>query len=570
MSQLVKAAFVAITLIGFGTISQAQQEPTPKPADVPKGWHLLDKSKDGFYGISMPEAYEFVKNRNLKSKTVVVAVIDSGVDTLHEDLKNVLWVNAKEIPGNGIDDDGNGYVDDVYGWNFLGNKDGQNVNQDSPESARVYYSLKDKYDGKTIDTASLKGDELYQYQMWLKAKAAIEGPAEEPDMDLSVIRKAYDAAEISDSILRGSLKKEVYTGADLEKFTAATASERGAKGRMLYLLKANSNEEEFLEATNTEFLEMFGDWLKGKEQKAEMKLHPPRNFRGEIVKDNENDINDKFYGNNDVMGGDARHGTHVSGIIAAARNNNIGVDGVADNVKIMMIRAVPDGDEHDKDIALGIRYAVDNGAKVINMSFGKSFSPQKTWVDEAVKYAESKGVLLIHAAGNDAENIDTAENYPNNIYLANKHRASNWITVGASGDEKAGGITAMFSNYGKDQVDVFAPGVKIYSTLPGGNKYGNLQGTSMACPVVAGTAAFLMSYFPSLSTDQIKYCIEKSASVPAEKVNIPGKEDKVLLSDISRTGGVINAYEAAKIAASLASVESNKKMPKPTMKNKKG
>ncbi|HSB93865.1 MAG TPA: S8 family serine peptidase, partial [Flavitalea sp.] len=267
---------------------------------------------------------------------------------------------------------------------------------------------------------------------------------------------------------------------------------------------------------------------------------------------------------------DARHGTHVSGIIAAVRNNKIGVDGVADNVKIMMIRAVPDGDEHDKDIALGIRYAVDNGAKVINMSFGKGFSPQKQWVDEAVKYAESKGVLLIHAAGNDAENIDSTENYPNNIYLADKSRASNWITVGASGDEKAGGITAMFSNYGKDQVDVFAPGVRIYSTLPGGNNYGNLQGTSMACPVVAGTAAFLMSYFPTLSSEQIKYCIEKSASVPQEKVTIPGSEEKVALSDISRTGGVINAYEAAKIAATLASVDSNKKMQKPTMKNKKG
>jgi cell wall-associated protease len=570
MSQLVKAVIVASTLISTGSFAHSQQQPGSKPADVPKGWHLLDKSKDGFYGISMPEAYDFVKTKNLKSKTVVVAVIDSGVDTLHEDLKDILWRNPKEIPGNGKDDDGNGYVDDIYGWNFLGNSDGQNVNQDSPESARVYYSLKDKYDNKEIDTTSLKPEELYEYRMWLKAKEAIEGPAEEPDMDLSVMRRAYDAAMNSDSILRASLKKDVYTGADLEQFPAVTTAERGAKGRMLYLLKANSNEQEFLESSNTEFLEMFGDWLKGKEQKALLKIQAPRNFRGEVVKDNEQDINDKFYGNHDVMGSDARHGTHVSGIIAAMRNNKIGVDGVADNVKIMMIRAVPDGDEHDKDIALGIRYAVDNGAKVINMSFGKGFSPQKQWVDDAVKYAESKGVLLIHAAGNDAENIDSTENYPNNIYLADKQRASNWITVGASGDEKAGGVTAIFSNYGKDQVDVFAPGVRIYSTLPGGNNYGNLQGTSMACPVVAGTAAFLMSYFPTLSSEQIKYCIEKSASVPSEKVNIPGTDEKVALADISRTGGVINAYEAAKIAATLAAVDSNKKLSKPTMKNRKG
>jgi subtilisin family serine protease len=247
------------------------------------------------------------------------------------------------------------------------------------------------------------------------------------------------------------------------------------------------------------------------------------------------------------------------------------MDGVADNVRIMMIRAVPDGDEHDKDIALAIRYAVDNGAKVVNMSFGKDFSPQKKWVDDAVKYAETKGVLLIHAAGNDAKNIDTADNFPNAVMKGTNTKASNWITVGASGDPNSGGYTASFSNYGKKQVDVFAPGVKIYSSIPGGNTYGNAQGTSMACPVVAGTAAFLLEYFPYLTPQQVKYCLMKSAQSPEGKVRKPGSDDMVALSDISESGGIINAYEAAKIASTLnAGKKAQKPSPKPTLKNKKG
>jgi subtilisin family serine protease len=236
----------------------------------------------------------------------------------------------------------------------------------------------------------------------------------------------------------------------------------------------------------------------------------------------------------------------------------------------MMIRAVPDGDEHDKDIALAIRYAVDNGAKIVNMSFGKDFSPQKKWVDEAVQYAESKNVLLVHAAGNDGKNIDSAENYPNATLKTIGSKATNWITVGASGDEKAGGLTASFSNYGKQEVDVFAPGVKIYSTIPGGNTYGNAQGTSMASPVVAGTAAFLMSYFPDLTAAQVKEVLEKSAQAPADSVNKPGSDDEVKLSEISRTGGVINAAEAAKLAYTLkpeSKQRRNKRTPKSVLKN---
>ncbi|MFT3823773.1 MAG: S8 family peptidase [Chitinophagaceae bacterium] len=567
MNKLLQAMGLAAVLVTGNTVS-AQQDKSPNSSDVPKGWHLLDKTKDGYYGISINKAYEFIKSKNLKGKTVIVAVIDSGIDTLHEDLKPVLWVNPKEIPGNGIDDDGNGYVDDIHGWNFLGNKDGRNVKQDSYEGARVYHKFKAKYEDPSFDSTKLKGDELAEYKMWKKAKVKIMGDGSEEGVDLVMLKKALQSSLRSDSILKVALKKDVYTGNDLDTFVAVSTSEKAARGSLLYLFKAN----QMLESTNKEFLDGFGEFVSGEERKAEAKEKAPEDYRGEITGDNENDINDRYYGNGDVMAGTPFHGTHVSGIIGASRDNGLGIEGIADNVRIMMIRAVPDGDEHDKDIALAIRYAVDNGAKVINMSFGKEFSPRKKWVDEAVQYAASKGVLLVHAAGNDSKNVDTADNFPNANLVTLKARAKNWITVGASGDPKAGGLTASFSNYGKQEVDVFAPGVKIYSSIPGGNTYGNAQGTSMASPVVAGTAAFLLEYFPYLTPEQVKFCIEKSAQVPAEKVKKPGTDDLVSMAELCRTGGIINAYEAAKIAATLQPASKTKKAasPKPTLKNKKG
>lgn len=518
-------------------------------SEVPKGWHLLDKKSGGYYGISIDKAYDFVKAKNLKSKTVIVAVIDSGIDTLHEDLKTVLWKNPKEIPGNGIDDDKNGYVDDVYGWNFLGGRDGKSVEQDSYEAARVYHKYKTKYDGKSINVANISKEEAIEYEMWKRAEKNVVGDTKSSSLEFLFLKRAFANCLKSDSILRKAMGKEKFTGKELGEFTSTDPEVKKAKNALYGLMSGN----DALETTNEEFLEGFGDYVSGEEKKATAASTPPKTYRADIVKDNYEDFNDKFYGNPDVMVSNksALHGTHVSGIIAASRTNNVGMKGVADNVKIMTLRAVPDGDEHDKDIALAIRYAVDNGARVINMSFGKSFSPEKNWVDEAVKYAESKGVLLVHAAGNDAKNLDTSHNYPSPVFQTDNERAGNWITVGASGDPTAGGITASFSNYGKKEVDVFAPGVKIYSTVPGGNTYQNLQGTSMASPVVAGVAAFILEYFPNLSPSQVKMVIEKSSQNPGEKVKKPETGDEVDLSEISKTGGIINAFEAIKLASTI-------------------
>jgi subtilisin family serine protease len=542
--------FLASVALSAGAAAQTgMKEPAPN------GWHLKDQKQTGYYGISLDKAYKLVKGK--KSKTVIVAVIDSGVDTLHEDLKSVLWRNAKEIPGNGIDDDKNGYVDDIYGWNFIGGKEGKNVTTDSYERDRVYHKYKDKYEGKDINPMELSAEEKDIYEMWSKTREEMFGGPDE-GVDIVVLKRTYENLSKSDSTLQAAIGKEVFTGNELEQFRPGDDKVKRARSALLGLMKAN----DALEATNREFMEGFKEFLDGELRKAEAKERAPKNFRADVVKDNYSDINDRNYGNNNVFvdNKSAFHGTHVSGIIGAKRNNKVGIDGVADNVKIMALRAVPDGDEHDKDIALAIRYAADNGAQVINMSFGKSFSPEKIWVDEAVEYARSKGVLLVHAAGNDAKNIDLSWNFPSPTYKKNSVKASNWITVGASGDlsidqmgpgGKYNSLTAGFSNYGKEEVDVFSPGMKIYSTIPGGNTYGNAQGTSMASPVVAGVAALILSYYPNLSAEQVKMVIEKSAVAPAYKVTIPGTDEMVNLSDISKTGGVVNAYEALKLAATI-------------------
>jgi cell wall-associated protease len=541
----------SLFLVLFSSASFGQG--TYNKSELVKGWHLLDKEKDGVYGISLDKAYDFLRLKNLKSKQVLVAVIDSGVDTLQEDLVHIIWTNPGEIPGNGIDDDHNGYVDDIHGWNFIGGKDGTNVKDDSQEEGRVYYKYKEQFDNKNIIEDSMSADNRDHYEMWVKAKKKIMGDGSDNGVDLLMLKRVVNACVKSDSLLQVAMGRKEYTGNDLDSFLAKDMETRTARSVLLYLFKENH----IMDMTNTTFISDFTEQADREEKKMEIKESAPKNYRGDIVKDNENDITDSVYGNNDIMASDPMHGTHVSGIIGAERNNAIGINGIADNVRIMMIRAVPNGDEHDKDIALAIRYAVNNGAKVINMSFGKNLSPQKSWVDDAVKYAESKGVLLIHAAGNDAENVDSVDNFPNPNYKVSHSHAKNWITVGASSDPRAEenfkSYTASFSNYGKKEVDVFAPGTRIYSTLPGGNKYGNLDGTSMAAPVVTGVAALIMEYFPSLSPEEVKYCIEKSAIMPSVKAKKPGTENEMVpLSDLSVSGGILNAYGAVKLASAIA------------------
>jgi cell wall-associated protease len=512
---------------------------------TPKNWQLLSYDTDSVFGTSTEKAYkELLKGK--KSTPVIVAVIDSGIDTTHEDLKGILWTNPREIPGNGKDDDHNGYVDDIHGWNFLGGKDGSSLKEDSEEAAREYYRYKNKYGNP--DSALAKDSK--EYSTWLQLQSKVEKPTSQFKMQYKSMAKLQENVHKCETILKNYLGKEDFNVPQLDSIQTTNQDVLLARNFMTRLLKSAGDEP-----TNfSDFKMEFDEYMNELKRKAESTEVLPNANRERIVGDNLEDINDNKYGNADVMGTFGFHGTHVSGIIAAARNNGVGMDGVADNVRIMAVKAVPDGDERDKDVALAIRYAVDNGAQIINMSFGKPFSPHKEWVDAAVKYAEEKGVLLIHAAGNDGNNNDSIANFPNPDYLDGT-TATNFITVGASSSGNGNDKVASFSNYGKKGVDLFAPGVQIYSTVPGGNKYSSASGTSMASPVVAGVAALVLSYYPELSARQLKSVLLKSAGPLPDgttEVNKPGTQgEKVNFADLSVTGGLVNGYEALKLAATI-------------------
>lgn len=549
--------FLLINFLLFTLLANAQ--------DAPHGWHLLDYKTDAFYGISLNKAYQFLQDKKIKSTPVIVGVLDSGIDTLHEDLKNILWHNPKEIPNNGIDDDGNGYIDDVYGWNFLGNKTGENLKKVAEEKTRVYYKFKEKFGGKKINTDSLSTNELQEYTLWKKAATEMNISTEE-ETEVAFTEMLNKALKRYNNVIKQEMGVEEYTAQQLEKFETKTTEGKQAKYNYLTTIKLLEID---LDEKNTAILAQLDEYVNQKKSAMAANENPPPNYRVDVIKDDYNNINDKFYGNSDVKATFPSHGTHVSGIIAAQRNNKIGVDGVADNAKIMMLRVVPDGDEYDKDITLAIFYAVNNGAKVINMSFGKGFSPEKNWIDSAVKYAAVKDVLIIHAAGNDSKNVDTLPSFPTAYFLKDNLKAPNFITVGASTDPKIsrGDVIANFSNFGKQSVDVFAPGVKIYSTLPNESNYGNQQGTSMAAPVVTGIAALLRSYFPSLTAVQTKEIIEKTVIKPTldEVVTVgigkKSKEEKLTLKDACTTGGIVNAANAVELAFKV-DAENKRKMLK--------
>jgi cell wall-associated protease len=521
------------------TALPAFSQEVPSPA-VEKDWFLKDPETDHVQGVSADKVYETLL-KDQPSKTITVAIIDSGVDINHEDLKDVIWTNEDEIPGNGIDDDKNGYIDDVHGWNFIGGKDGTNVNEDTYELTREYMRLKEKF--ASVEGNKVPKKQKEEYEKYQKIADKFHKLKEKNETMYSQFAALYLNFQKSVDTLKYALNTDTLT---LEKLAAYSPTDQVmmfAKGFITQKMKNFSDSS--IEEALGQFKEAY-DYFRVIVEYGYNENYDSR----KIVGDHYNDVNEKGYGNNDVTGPDALHGTHVAGIIAANRNNDLGIKGIANNVKIMPVRAVPNGDERDKDVANAIMYAVDNGASVINMSFGKSFSPEKEAVDKAVKYAEKKGVLLIHAAGNDGEDIDKEENFPKRTYLDGKE-AKNWLEIGASSFGTDENFVASFSNYGKKGVDVFAPGVEIYSTVPN-NRYEIEQGTSMAAPMVTGIAAMLMSYFPDLSATEIKDVIRKSTrKFDGLEVTVPGTKKHAELSDLSNTGGLVNAYEAVKMAKEL-------------------
>ena len=490
--------------------------------DELKTWPHRDLLTTGYPGISLAEAYKALKGR--KAQTVIVGVVDSGVDINHEDLKSIIWTNPKEIPNNGIDDDKNGYVDDVHGWNFLGE-----INQDNLEYVRILKK------GDTSDPDYKRAEEKYDKEF------------KDANEKIELYSQIKERIAQSDALIQKHLGKKEYTEEDLDKIDASSLQLLGAVRGMKYLLSNGVSVKETLEELS--------EGIKHYEDRLKYGLNKEFNPR-KVLNDNPDDITDKIYGNNNVIGPTAEgalHGTHVAGIIAAVRHNNIGIDGVADHVRIMPVRTVPDGDEYDKDVALALRYAIDNGAKVINTSFGKEFSPHKEWVYDALKYAAEKDVLIVNAAGNDTKNVDVQLTFPDDN-INGKEFTDTMITIGALNYEYNENLVASFSNYGKNNVDLFSPGVQIYATVPE-NKYKFLDGTSMAAPEVAGVAALIRAYFPKLKAREVKQILMESGLTPTVKEVLvggrgeEGEAKRMLFSELSKSGKIVNAYNAIILAA---------------------
>jgi len=530
-----KQLFLGLLLCGWAWTMEAQ------PAKAPENWFTLDMDKDGVQGTSADEALRALKAKNRKGQPIIVAILDSGVEVDHEDLKNVMWVNPGEIPGNGIDDDKNGYIDDIHGWNFIGGKDGRNVDHDSYELTREYTRLSKRF--KDTNPKNLQKKDLKEYKYFEQVKMAYEEKRGELEAQKAQVDAMFGQMDGAFSKVQKATGKSVVTADDLKALNTDGNSDLQESVKMLERIFGQGMSQE-------DFMKQKKDASKYFDSGLEYGYNTAFDPRS-IIGDNYADLSNRFYGNNDYEGPDAFHGTHVAGIVAAQRDNNLGMRGVSDNVRIMTVRCVPDGDERDKDVANAIRYAVDNGASIINMSFGKGYSPQKFYVDEAVRYAASKDVLLVHAAGNDAESNDTDPNFPNDRYekpgFLKPKNAKNWLEVGALHWQKGERRVASFSNYGKKNVDLFSPGVAIYSTVPD-NKYGNAQGTSMAAPAAAGVAAIMRAYYPELSAAQVRQILINTSVKSDDMVYKPGTTEKVKFSSLSVSGGVINAARAIEAA----------------------
>ncbi|MCM4154988.1 S8 family serine peptidase [Gramella sp. AN32] len=506
-----------------------------------ENWSSYDLVSDTIPGMSVNKAYaEIIKNN--KPSTVIVGVVDSGIDIEHEDLRNNIWHNPKEIAGNGKDDDKNGYIDDVHGWNFLGDAVKENM-----EYTRIVKRLKPKYEGKT--ESSISAGDREEFRTYQAAKAEYDKEYAETQQNLARYKELKTQFSAAHNAMTKALGKEDYTKDELTDYKPTTQQMQQYKAMLQQI--QNQVDENIPEAIKQlqEGIEYFQNRLD---------THFNLNLNGrEKTGDNPYDITDKNYGNNEVMGPDPKkedikHGTHVAGIIAATRNNGKGINGVANNVKIMAVRAVPDGDEYDKDIALGIRYAVDNGAKVINTSFGKYFSPNPEWVIDAIKYAAEKDVLIVNAAGNESVDLDVKRVYPNDQNPNQTQEISdNFLTVGSLNYEYGSGLVSDFSNYGKKNVDVFAPGTKIWSTTPN-NTYEFLQGTSMAAPAVTGIAAIIRGYYPKLSAAQVKKIIMDSGITTKATVLVGEGGSTKRFQELSTSGKMANLYNALILADQIS------------------
>ncbi len=495
----------------------------PGQAQSLTDWH---KSYcDTLQGLRSKEALAFLNSKHLKPKRqIILAIIDSGIDTTVVDLQAALWKNPKEKL-DGKDNDRNGYVDDLNGWNFLGTKDGSfNMISAGTQEYREFKRLFPKY--KYCDSTMIPEDTTeYAYYKKMRKKAGIQNYLRFFEY-VSLKNEAYRSL---DSLLRLQplLAKDTLTLEGLRQLSMTDDElwNKAYQSILVDIYRANRHTrwDELMEGHQEQF-DLMRKRIEGIEKDRDKRL---------LMGDDMKDIDDRFYGNRILQTEDCEHGTIVAGIIAGQGKSAGSPQGIYPEARLMIIRAVPNGDEYDKDVATAIRYAVDNGAKIINLSLGKYNSPQADMVSQAIAYAARKDVLLLQSAGNNARNIDSLSYFP-----ASKDKKGkvfpNYMRVGASDKQ---GKPCSFSNYGKEEVDVFAPGVEVTSVTVGG-RYTQSQGTSIASPAAAATAAIIRSYFPRLKAAQVKnILIETARPLPSNKYC---------------RGGVIDALRAVESAMEIA------------------
>ena len=526
--------YLIILVALFSVNTQAQFTTVDSLESAYLNWYNKSPELDAVCGTAVDRAYETILKDKSPKKVIIVAVIDGGVDVRHEDLKGQVWVNKGEIPDNGIDDDKNGYIDDINGWNFLGNSKGEHLGAENLQVTRIHRDYRGRFEGKSEGDISEK--DKADFEMYTAATEEFEGYVVKYGGIIDRYTNLIDKIETANKELKVFLKKETISMEDIKGIESEDSI-------------INMHKKLLSKGIQVERLQGAVDYYK---VYPESYLNLDLNARANVIGDSPTDITDAYYGNGDVKGPFADHGSMVSGIIGAVRDNGVGVNGIATSVKIMALKTVPDGDEFDKDVALSIRYAVDNGANIINMSFGKGYSPMESEVYAAIKYAESKGVLMVKASGNDGVDIEIITQYPT-PYSSKGNLTSTFLTVGANSKDFEKKMTASFSNYGAEKVHLFAPGVKVISISPNDN-YDMMNGTSFSCPVVTGVAALVWSFYPELSAIELREILMKSSvKYKKVKVNLPGdfkegEEPTVKFCKLSESGGVVNAYYALQMA----------------------
>lgn len=491
-----------------------------------KTWWQKDVQEDTIPGISLDKAYRELLNNKI-GQEVIVAVLDTKIDIDHEDLKDQIWVNSDEIPNNNIDDDKNGYIDDINGWNFLGNAKGGEVSHQSVELLRVIHKYESTYGvSKEISVPTKEVEVEYE-------KALEEFESQRLEM--------LDAVDYVDSIAN------IYNNYKIDIVALLDGKTYNEMALDSLLTIATVDKD------NINWMKSMIDWGIEEDGVKSYIDHTNKELNTTYNKD----FNERKYvdgGNNKVKENSMpfQHSTPVSGVLAATRTNDLGVQGFSDAIRIMPVVMVAHGDEHDEDVAKAIRYAVDNGAQIINMSWVKYYSTQTELVRAAFEYAAKKNVLLVTGSGNDSKDIDVELSFPTDFYLG-EEIMDNFINTGGTTSQLDSTIVAEFSNYGKKQVDIFSPAKDIFSSAPD-NEYNSRRGTSFASPIVAGTAALLLSYFPQLTAIQLKEIILKSGTKLDILVNRPGDEDGAALvpfSELSKTGSILNVYAAIQMAMEL-------------------